>query len=192
MESGRDVDYDDGDDGDDDDEEFDSIKLKTSVATISRTNPKTCDSRNAHLEPVSTTTTTTTTSTPRPETTITKIIDSSKVTITNNHFKDSVWSKASLGIKCNDEINLRLSDPTASSTTTTPSTTKTIPTTTTKSAESTKSSIEQIKREKDVFPQLVNGNGMFHLSPFAKAKIIVKMRTPPYLDPVDQIKQLNS
>jgi hypothetical protein len=116
MESGRDGDC---DDSDDDDEEFDSIKMKSSVAVISRTlpatKPKTSDSRNAHLEPVSTTSTTTTTSPPHLETT--KIMDSSKVTISNNHFKDSVWSKSSLGIKCNDEINLRLSVTSASATT---------------------------------------------------------------------------
>jgi len=101
----------------------------------------TCDSRNAHLEinsfpPTPTLSEANTTS------------DSSRTT--NNHLSDNVWSKSSLGINCNDEINLRLSDPAASSTASTTSRSSA-------DSEIRTGNSSANPKEKEVYQKLVNG-----------------------------------
>jgi hypothetical protein len=162
VESGREEDgedYDDGDEGDDDDEEFDSIKMKnsgngsnvandrlsdassTSVAPASAKSDATCDSRNEHLESTA------------PE--FKQQAPEPSRTTNNHNNKNNDWSKPDSGIKCNDEINLRLSaDPATTTSTSSP---------TTPPPESTNSltSEQNIREKEEVFQQLVIGESIF-------------------------------
>jgi hypothetical protein len=100
----------------------------------------TCDSRNAHLE--------TNSSPPTPSSSEANLASDTSRTA-NNHLSDNVWSKSNLGIKCNDEINLRLSDPAAS-----PSTTSSR---SSADSDSKPGNSSVNPKEKEVFQKLVNG-----------------------------------
>ena len=107
----------------------------------------TCDSRNAHLE---------TKSSPPTPSPSEAVLTSDSSRTTNNHLSDNVWSNSSLGIKCNDEINLRLSDPAASSTKTTTSRSSA-------DSDNKTGNSSANPKEKEVFQKLVNGMSKDHL-----------------------------